>query len=1082
MKQVSSTLVNEIRTAYNLYAVPRLTVDWNWNRYTEPTADNFPDEDDAGFDIEAFPIESIYSTDRPSTKGICKALIGQSIVANGYHQPTDPKFYVGDSADIYQYWTSPFPTDSNGNFQSYNDGTISGTVVNPHINYPTPVLTNKILIRIENTWASPKSYNVQIQTTVGGTWKTIGGTSPTMDNASGILTLYYNGTAWVTTRPTTLVATSIAGIMFQVASMKGGYDLSGNPTTYRAPKTNVVTNTDGTNSNFNLIAIEAHYEADLSSRVINTSVDFEMSEESELYPIGTVTANTGSITLSNDDGIFNADNTSSPYYGLIDSNAVFNLEYVYTIGSSTYSVQEFKMFSNDWSPSSDGTIAIDLTDGSKFLDAVKPRQLMYTNKSTNELIWRVLDSVGFIDYEIQLEDEVTDHVIPVFWTTGQDTVWAVLDTLAEATQTAIYFDSFGKLQVRTRESAFMRYSNPSWNLLAVPSGTSLPDIIELTPNNETVNNSIDVTYKTTSWKTLGDGSPALSKVWEPDGDTVVRSAALKSSMSTTSTSIYLDQNETAVWPYTSKVQIDGEVIEYNGKQYVYYTGTNGNTANTVWLTSADDLATYLAKTPYDYQGKNYFTGALKVTARGLWNSDVRAHNVDSNGWNQEMEINSSSGGMTNNPSGYTLNKGKSTVTINTPGQMKDDSDVFWSTYGTSNSTGYYEYGTAMTFNKDTASTTQRAGMAFKLSGAEENGYYVELCLTNSLTATDRNTRNEVTLYSRNGAKGWTPIKSQQVGITTSIQYEIDAYVDSSGAQDTISVWLNGQKMFIATTTNATKHSDSGRIALYARGRTNVTYEYAYGIANIPREPDDDFGFYDLHYGGIRGDEWQREHVWETRTRWKKIKKKKQKKIQIQHNNYIFDEFGPYVHEVREFSVVFDPSPVNYSYLFSTNSGNAACVEYSSTPYTADFIIANTARSYAILEGADAVDGVDNPINEIFTVLGQDLNIADDQTITVTNDQSIRTNGLVSTELTSDWIQSQSMAQDLADWMSTHWSSGVDNISVQIFGNPLIELGDIVDINYPQFNMSPDTHRYFVIGIENTFDTGLSTTLTLRRAV
>jgi hypothetical protein len=72
-----------------------------------------------------------------------------------------------------------------------------------------------------------------------------------------------------------------------------------------------------------------------------------------------------------------------------------------------------------------------------------------------------------------------------------------------------------------------------------------------------------------------------------------------------------------------------------------------------------------------------------------------------------------------------------------------------------------------------------------------------------------------------------------------------------------------------------------------------------------------------------------------------------------------------------------------------------------------------------------------------------------------------------------------MAQNIADWMNAHFSYGNDTVTMEVFGNPLIELGDVVHIKYPSKFLDDD---YFVTGIVNSFDQGITTQLTCRRRV
>ena len=123
---------------------------------------------------------------------------------------------------------------------------------------------------------------------------------------------------------------------------------------------------------------------------------------------------------------------------------------------------------------------------------------------------------------------------------------------------------------------------------------------------------------------------------------------------------------------------------------------------------------------------------------------------------------------------------------------------------------------------------------------------------------------------------------------------------------------------------------------------------------------------------------------------------------------------------------------------------------------------------------------DTPVNHVCSVLGRDLEISDEEKVTCKNEPAIRARGQIDVELSSDWIQSKAMADVLSTWMAKHWSLGVDNVTMVIFGNPLLEIGDVVGVSYTEKDMNTSTHKYYVVGTSTSFDTGLETTLTLRR--
>jgi hypothetical protein len=195
-----------------------------------------------------------------------------------------------------------------------------------------------------------------------------------------------------------------------------------------------------------------------------------------------------------------------------------------------------------------------------------------------------------------------------------------------------------------------------------------------------------------------------------------------------------------------------------------------------------------------------------------------------------------------------------------------------------------------------------------------------------------------------------------------------------------------------------------------------------------------------------------------------------------------DEFGPVVHEVREFDVKFSKVPVQHSRLYFSNESQVLCPEYNSTSFGAKFILANRSRANAVVHGDDSLSfGADSVVNQRLMVYGRPVTQAEEQSITVTDDNAIRRRGEVSLDITSDWIQSKASAQALGDWIKLHWAGGCDELQVEVFGNPFLQLGDVVSVNDPLKNMTPATHKYFVNEISNSYDKGLKTSLVLRRA-
>lgn len=1078
MKSVPTELSNAIRSGYVLNATPRLIADWNMNRYAAPVADNVPSEESNGYDVEMFPIESIVEPIRP-TKGICKVRINEGTVSDDYGmdeavdiRASDARFYIGDIDDVYKYWTAPNQSDATGAI----------TECEPFVLYTNDVTINKIVVKLENSWASPKDFTIQI-TTDGTNWSTVS-TNPPIGN-DGQVVVYYNGVGWSSTRPDDVSKLkTIRGIKLTVTTLTGGKDGKGTPTTYLVQNDTTATydlfTTDGTNSNFNLIALEAHLEADLSKYVISTEDTFDTSDVSELYPIGTLTSNGGTLSLSNTDSIFDKDNISSPYAGLLEPNVEFNLEYVYNVDGTQYPVQQFKMYGAEWTGQTTDTVSIDLTDASKYLQTTTPNAAMWEGLTVPQIIWRLMDSVGFVDYAIDADDRVVQHTVPTFWVDGTKSVWEVLDDLAKGTQTAIYFDSTGTMQVKTRETAFDNAADAQWTLRGENSGDELADIIEWSQTEEFEANYITVDYATTKWADFNNGQPTLQQCWTPDGTVTLRASALTTSLGLNDTYLFIPQKDAVYWLFDGMVQIEGELISYKGKQYVYYTGDDGATRNVIDLTSQDEQTQTDAKTPEQYRYKNHLTGALKITERGVWNSEAKAHSVDASGYSVR---NIAKGVKRSNVAGFKQDKSLSIVTLTNSPRMKKANDLLVATRGATDDTGFYVYGTMIKFEKEKGRTTQRAGMVIH-SAAGEDGYYIELTPTKNLGGKERKHRNELIFYSRvSGKDKRIGGKGTALAIAEEVWYQMDIWYTPQGNDHKISIYINGKNCLTVTVSGGNKNAWNGRFGMMLRGQTKASFEYLYAIARVEVQPEDDVSFFDMVRGGYTGGQWDREWVYSWKTRTRRVKKKSVKE-QYRYNNMFMDEFGPFVHEVREYDVKFDPKPIQFSRLYMTNDWNAICTEYRSTPFGAHFVLANAGRTNAVLNGDDSIEysSLSRDVTQILTVLGRALVISDAENVIAKTDSAIQRRGKIEAELSSDWIQSKDMAQDIADWICAHWGTGADSASVTVFGNPLIEIGDVVDVAYAHKFMTPETHRYFVTGVSTSFDTGVNTTLTLRRVV
>lgn len=83
-------------------------------------------------------------------------------------------------------------------------------------------------------------------------------------------------------------------------------------------------------------------------------------------------------------------------------------------------------------------------------------------------------------------------------------------------------------------------------------------------------------------------------------------------------------------------------------------------------------------------------------------------------------------------------------------------------------------------------------------------------------------------------------------------------------------------------------------------------------------------------------------------------------------------------------------------------------------------------------------------------------------------------------LETDLIQGEDQANATASLISRYLDTDIDSIEVTIFGNPLLEIGDVVKFNYNNKNIVSAADQYYIVTrIYQNFSQGLSTSLTIK---
>jgi hypothetical protein len=1032
--------------------------EWQMNKFHETIVDNTPSEDDEGYDIELFPIESVVKPNRPKA-GIIAAVVGQSFVDQNYHDEVPPaRYYTIDREDQYKYWQSP----TSGT--TLTDCKPQVTYVEEDTENPVLLEVNKIHFTVENTYASPTEYDIQIDT--GSGWVTVESDLPIP--AGGKVELWYNGTDWTTTQNL--------------------------DNTIEVQAVRLVVNTMDTDAFFNLIELGLALELDLSKDVIGFSDNFNMGEADFITPLGQISSNEGSVSLFNDTQRYTNRNEDSILHGLLDKGVIFRCWMKYTKDGDSELVPEFELFSETWSESEEGT-EVALVDGSKFFMDIKPRPVLYRNIPVQEAIWRICDCVGFNKYNVEAINQEPHSSIDIFWVDGEKTAWETFAELARATQTAIYFDSFGVLQIKTRKAAWDKAKSSTYDFNRVTDPGGQPsNIITLSESNEYEANKVTVNWSPTDFSEQKDQITPYEIVWEPEGSVVLRSTPLAENLLIGDDKIMLPTKEGSSWPWKGFCNIEGEWIEFDAKRYVNYAD---GPRKVEWVEDFERQKRIDESTAPEKRHLNKYTGALRIKERGAYNTEEKNHFIDMNGWTKSRQKNY---GATDSPSpGAKLNLKQSSVTVSGPKRFGMN-DYTYLHRGTDVDQGFWYVGTRL--QVDPKGKDKTGGIFFNADDGLGTGYFLEVMASSRLGGKMRNKRNEVQFYSmkgdgskkvyggetirvkdrsKNHRKGAKIKKDIGAKILVSKNRWIDFdiwFEEKSNGDHRFQVFAYGNLLFEAIVPSGSgwQHSRIGKFGMFARGHSSVTFDYIYAINNLAIEPIDGESYFDRIEGSYTGNQLWKDWIGETRTVKRKVRRK-WKKYQQRYKQQYIDDFGPMVHEIRKFNVKYTPDlPVLESKLYFSNDTQAVCSEFTGDIKNAEFMMINISREDAIIHGEDERTALGNgTIDHKLFVYGRPVIQKDSQTEVRSDDWSIRRRGLIETEYDSPWIQNRSEANRFAEWLTDHWAHSDTVLEVEVFGNPLIELTDVVTVSYRHIH-----HRFYVVNISNSFEQGYGTTLQLRK--
>lgn len=385
---------------------------------------------------------------------------------------------------------------------------------------------------------------------------------------------------------------------------------------------------------------------------------------------------------------------------------------------------------------------------------------------------------------------------------------------------------------------------------------------------------------------------------------------------------------------------------------------------------------------------------------------------------------------------------------------------------------YYSFGTSLFFDSIITDPKLGGGIGFFTNTEGTSGYFMIIESTSLSASQDR---KSIRFVKADGTKLY-PLKDSQAssastfdGLYGGIQYNIDIKVKISGTRMDMIAYINGYKITVSDETGFNDNTGSNyvlyptqNVSLLGSSGT-VSFDYAYGTDITPEQYNDSsyqLNFYqgqfsndllnttygDIVYSGNYSDD---------------VFTKKQAMV---------DEFGTTVREITKVNVKF-PSRPSFPVKWSTGNNMLAKILGSK--------VSNFSGEAYVLNNASTTIPLSDNYLASFSVFGNTL--APSGQLEYTTDEVDTYSIKEPVVFESKWLQSLSDVKSLADWIKGNIINKGKTVNMNVFGNPLISVGDIISINYPYQGLA-GTEKFIVTNINHTFDQGLSTSITCRLLV
>jgi len=420
------------------------------------------------------------------------------------------------------------------------------------------------------------------------------------------------------------------------------------------------------NKAFELIELSPRLKVDMTNYVLNYEINKNLMATDFGLPVGGLVASTGAVNLSNHDGVFtelNIFNSTTRTGSLIANNLKPQIKFdfyesILDINGYDKFIPLKTFYSENAAVATSGMqdVSLNLRDAYFILESNNATSIFLQNSTLTKAVALLLDNIGFSNYVFKNINTANDPVIPFFFVEPDASVAEVLQRLAQATQTAMFFDEYNNFVIMPKEYLMPDISVRDDNSaiserLITLYGQKTNNIV---PNIETISGfetkilndgqinyttryiqrevskleqaSLSLSERTYGYKSsilweLGDQQEART-INQPTGNVgyALGAVPLGTSLGSVVPTVVnhqvvnntIDVGESAFWlpRFQGYLFANGEIIRYDAQQYQVDAPSASATNGLVWITNNNEYQKYFSQLVFN--GKMILTGLLRI--------------------------------------------------------------------------------------------------------------------------------------------------------------------------------------------------------------------------------------------------------------------------------------------------------------------------------------------------------------------------------------------------------------------------------------------------------------------------------------